>query len=160
MSIRNKAIAILDKHWDKTLPVNLDKIADSLGLSVEKSLGIDGDIDTSGKLSVVNGQAIATINKADTQARQRFTLAHEIGHFVLGHGSQTDKTETLYRNTQGYQPLVEQEANAFAAELIMPEIAIDFCIREQGIRTIDGLADKFGVSQIAMEYRLKNLSWL
>jgi Zn-dependent peptidase ImmA (M78 family) len=54
--------------------------------------------------------------------RQRFTLAHEIGHHVLGHASSVDDARALAADG-GDQPMDERCANAFAAELLIPPAA-------------------------------------
>ena len=54
-------------------------------------------------------------------ARQRFTLAHEFGHFRMGHEAGVDKLESI--NGRDYSPR-EVTANAFAAEFLAPKDAI------------------------------------
>lgn len=147
---------ILSRHWDWKIPVDLDSIADKLGITVIYPLGIDGDYDISGKFCIEDGVPICYINQFDVPHRQRFTLAHELGHYQLGHGEQTD----MYRDPNAYQSPLEREANAFAAELIMPKVAIDYFIQEKKMTSLSALAEKFGVSEIAMRYRLKNTGWL
>ncbi|MDP8100697.1 ImmA/IrrE family metallo-endopeptidase [Phocoenobacter atlanticus] len=160
MSACSEAIHILDFYWDKELPVNLEAIATQLGVTVEKCLKIDDDWDISGKFTYVNGNPVCFVNTADIETRQRFTLAHELGHFVLRHGEHIDRTDSLYRNNNEYQDWREVEANIFAAELTMPRSALDFLIMKKNITRIDDLAREFGMSERAMYYRLKNTGWL
>lgn len=106
------------------------------------------------------------INEHDTPARQRFTIAHEIGHHML-HSTDTLHYDNipldvppvvLYRsnNNSNYN---EVEANAFAAELLMPDDVIEKVI-QLGVEVIDELANIFKVSPDAMRYRLINLGYI
>lgn len=149
-----------EQHWNGVVPVDIEAIARKMGVDVRYSRGIDGDVDISGKFYYENNLPVCVVNCYDTEQRQRFTLAHELGHFVLGHGNKIDRTESLYRNPNGYQDYSEFQANAFAAELLMPKILVDFLIEEKNIVSVERLAEKLNVSQIAMKYRLKNIGWL
>jgi len=103
------------------------------------------------------------VNEGHSQTRQRFTIAHEIGHYLL-HSNETlhyDKnttdSEIFFRSD--VSSLNEIEANHFAAELLMPRDAIEKGINE-GITSTTVLADLFHVSEDAMKYRLINLGYL
>lgn len=158
----DKAREVLDLYWDRKVPVDLDKIAGALGVQVKYTYPIDDNPDVSGKLSfdLFSQLPICEINRFDISQRQRFTLAHELGHYLLGHGEQLDTNTKLYRNTNTSQSYEEMQANSFAAEIVMPEIAVDYFIREKNITTIEALALSFDVSEVAMKYRLKNLGWI
>lgn len=82
--------------------------------------------------------------------RQRFTVAHEIGHFMLSHNNQRkndidrDKTNSAH----------EKEANAFATELLMP---LEFLKKDLKMSIdIDELAKKYWVSKDAMSWRIQD----
>lgn len=88
--------------------------------------------------------------------RKAFTVAHELGHFFL----HTDKTTDLFYRMQilnltDEHRKDEQEANWFAASLLMPEKLVKhyFSITND----VDKLTTVFGVSPTAVYYRLKNL---
>ena len=93
--------------------------------------------------------------------RQRFTIAHELGHFVRGHL----KDKTLFRdpsknfNLNNYD-IYEVEANNFAAELLMPKSKIDFLLFDEGISSIAEMAYLLRVSPAAMTYRLKGMGYI
>lgn len=156
------AHSILEKYWDRALPVDLLDIAEKLGVQVlpgNFSKGFFGsDDEISGTFQYVNGVPTCTINESHHINRQRFTLAHELGHFVLEHGEKCDDSKTLYRQN-GHTDPVEIEANNFAAELLMPKTAVNVLIKDKGCG-ISELADWFQVSEQAMYFRLKNLGWL
>jgi IrrE N-terminal-like domain len=133
------------------LPVPVDAIADDLlGLYVEQS----DVLDCSGLLLPAERRVV--LRAGEPTARQRFTLAHELGHWVCqvreGHEAPVycraaDMTPTIDK-------ALEREANVFAAELLMPELAV----REEFARAASAaeLATWFGVSEEAMGWRLYN----
>jgi Zn-dependent peptidase ImmA (M78 family) len=127
-------------------PVPVDAIAeDLLGLHVS-----EGDLDgLSGYLLPAERRVV--LNAADSEVRRRFTLAHEVGHWVCQ--CLAGRVAPIYCRLQevslGKDRTVEREANIFAAELLMPEDAI---------KAAEGSADEratvFGVSAEAMARRL------
>jgi Zn-dependent peptidase ImmA (M78 family) len=127
------------------LPVPVESIAeDLLGLAIhEKEL--DG---ISGLLYPEERQIY--VNASDIAGRRRFTIAHELGHWVCqcleGRG------ECVMCRAEDVSPSadrsLEREANVFAAELLMPEPAIRQAVAEEN------MAARFGVSDLAMQWRL------
>lgn len=94
------------------------------------------------------------IEKTDFITRQVFSVAHEIGHYVL-HNDGTSHTSLRDTTTTQGIDTKEIEANCFAANLLMPK---DEVLRLVGLGfAVDSMASYFGVSPIAMEYRLNNL---
>jgi Zn-dependent peptidase ImmA (M78 family) len=148
-----KARDILRQHWNLEFPVNVGQIAKALGMTIEEH----SDIDYSGRLKYVGRPKVPVIevNANDVRMRQRFTIAHEIGHHALGHGE--GKRDTIDEFSLSNTSPVERAANQFAAELLMPESRIRNLIFEEGIKDLKKLASKADVSQVAMQYRLKNL---
>jgi len=154
MTSKQLANAVLRQHWDGTLPVQPVAIATALNAKVipDPDLG-----PISGQFSLEEEGPVIRYNSKEPPMRQRFTVAHEIGHYALGHG---DYFRDPIRNfsTRNFDPK-EAQANRFAAELLMPEIAVSGLIRERGITDVKALAREFQVSEAAMMYRLKNLGW-
>jgi Zn-dependent peptidase ImmA (M78 family) len=109
-----------------------------------------------------NGKVTIYYNPNHHENRIRFTIAHELAHFLLGH---LKENQTHYRDftdnfkSSTYNPK-EIEANKFAAKLLMPEDKLNFLIYKKGITSIKELAKIMKVSEAAMVYRLKNLGWL
>ena len=101
------------------------------------------------------GGPVIEYNMADSMTRQRFTIAHEIGHYVLQHGNAPRDSAQNF-GSRVNSP-IERDANQFAAELLMPEEAVVAMIN-QGYRSPETLAQLFMVSPAAMGYRLANLS--
>jgi IrrE N-terminal-like domain len=145
-------------RYSEDLPVKLASMAGELGLEVFKSPlkpNVSGLIEPSE--SAVSGFRIR-INRHELAERQRFTLAHEIGHYMLHRdkigGGIVDNV--MYRSNLSSR--YEVEANKFAADLIMPMHHIKLKLKELGgvvsDETIIALAGLFRVSQAAMRIRL------
>lgn len=151
----NKAQEILQTYWDGTLPINVKGIARRMGIDVVEN----AQMEESGMIEIDSvGAATITVKSTEFGPRQNFTIAHEIGHYALGHVSINNR---LLRDdasnfmTGTFKP-VEREANQFAAALLMPEQLIQVAIK-QGHASIGALARLFGVSEVAMKWRLVNL---
>lgn len=156
------AKTVLNQHWDGALPVDVLSIATRMGINVVDADPMDGVAGFIKRGENDSSQIICAINRSDAITRQRFTLAHEIGHFALGHLSdgRTQFRDTLkqFSNTDGdYR---ETDANNFAARLLMPAHVVNWLIKDKGFKTIESLAQKFNVSNQAMTYRLNSLGWL
>jgi hypothetical protein len=94
------------------------------------------------------------VNGAEFVARQRFTLAHEFGHAWIGHAARlaVDTDETLTYTTD---PL-EIEANAFAAELLVPKAGLrERVAGEPTLEDVVRIAVEYGVSTPMLLVRLK-----
>ncbi|MFN3228596.1 MAG: ImmA/IrrE family metallo-endopeptidase [Asticcacaulis sp.] len=101
------------------------------------------------------------INKNHAHVRQRFTAAHELGHYIyhrdlLGRGVGDTRAyradRTPFENA-AIRPVHERQANSFAANILMPQKSIS-ALRTQGISEPRELAAKLEVSEQAMRIRL------
>ena len=94
------------------------------------------------------------VNGNQFAPRQRFTLAHEFGHAWIGHDGrlEVDSFETLSGRTSN--PL-EVQANAFAAEFLVPKAGLDRFETEPTLEDVVTLAGDYGVSAPAMVIRLE-----
>lgn len=113
--------------------------------------------DVSGKLEYKDGFWIMTINSQHPEVRQRFTMGHELGHY-LNHRNTTKSFEdtVFFRDSQ--KSSMEYMADQFAALLLMPENEIKIMLNN-GIKTVKDMALKFGVSLESMKYRLEQLGY-
>ncbi len=147
----------VDVSKTRTNAIDVEDIAKRLDINVVYQ---DFESDISGVFFRKNNNLFLGVNKTHHPNRQRFTVAHEIGHYIL-HSSELLHYDTgdLHFRKDDVSGLDEVEANHFAAELLMPASLVDKCI-ESGVRVISDLADRFGVSEDAMRYRLINLGWL
>jgi Zn-dependent peptidase ImmA (M78 family) len=158
------AADLIDQAGVKRPPVPVDKIAQFLGAQVAYE-AFNGDV--SGMLYREADRTLIGVNSAHPTTRQRFTLAHEVAHLRLHKGVFID---TLGRVNwrDGTSDFEEVQANAFAAELLMPrkfmtaeiERAVTKTRQISAEQLIIELAETFRVSQEAMRYRLINLGVL
>jgi Zn-dependent peptidase ImmA (M78 family) len=134
---------------DPELPVPVHQIAeDLLGLHVATA-----DLkELSGSLCLAEREI--RVNVSEPETRRRFTLAHELGHWVchcLG-----GRDEPVFCRHQDMDSWVdralEREANVFAAELVMPEPEVREVFAQHG--DVREVAAIFGVSPLAMHWRL------
>ncbi|MGH2902054.1 MAG: ImmA/IrrE family metallo-endopeptidase, partial [Solirubrobacteraceae bacterium] len=148
---------LLDDVWaGKGLPVDPVRIARTLGISV-----IDANLssDVSGALVKQHGQdPTILLNASDSRNRQRFSCAHEIGHYVkrseeLDEYEYVDLRGALAAN--GTDP-DEIWANQFAAALLMPADEVE-AFKKDKLTDIE-MSLRFGVSREAMNHRLTNLN--
>lgn len=159
-------------------PIQLKELASMLDLEVKIGLPDVAnfeDLSYAGHVSVSEtGAGKIWINPFESEVRQRFTFAHEIGHYVLhlfGDGKREFKDDAKTLRRGGAWNRDEYQANNFAAQLLMPK----YLLLEYGAQLIENhkkenngkaisvtsfvsaLANMFNVSQAAMTYRLKNL---
>jgi len=143
--------------------IDVDKIAGILGLRINYS-----DIEHSGKIS--NKEIL--VNEYESKNRQRFTIAHEIGHFIFDHG---ESLRTIHE--EQYKNIIEKTneivANNFAANLLMPknlvlELLVDnlkklgYDVTEEfdndvEKKLVQSVADTLNVSSQALSYQIDNL---
>ena len=147
----------VDMFGDVDLPVDPVKIAQQLGISVFTD---ELDQGVSGMLIKEKGRdAEIYLNRTDHKNRQRFTCAHELGHYIKRTNDKGDLNFAFVdsRDALASQGTHQDEiyANQFAAELLMPEREVR-AKRKQADLT--QLAYLFGVSTEAMKYRLVNLA--
>lgn len=161
------AARVLEDVGAEPPKVDPREIAKRLGARV---VGIEaGDDQSSGMVARDKGRIFIGVNESHAEVRQRFTIAHEIGHMLL-HASDpliVDKDFAVigHRRSDGTSDIREVEANAFAAALLMPEEWVRDAVRLVDLDvSVDSsmaeLAERFGVSQQAMTYRLINLGVL
>jgi len=109
----------------------------------------------------VNSGAVIWVNPLQSEARRRFTLAHELGHHLLRHADRFhvdlsgDYSPIATGGHPGYDWRAERAANEFAANLLMPAAMV----RKEYSKNPDvkSLAKRFSVSVAAMGNRLGNL---
>ncbi len=111
----------------------------------------------SGQLSYSDGFWTININSLHNKKRQRFTLAHELGHYILHKEKNAEFKDTVFFRNDVLDSM-EYKANEFASELLMPEVDVRAYVNK-GIRNIGNLAEIFGVSAAAMKYRIISLGY-
>lgn len=141
--------------------VDVGQLAEALGVTV---LNHELDDEVSGMLLAKKERAVIVVNSKHHRNRQRFSLAHELGHYVL---HREGEAEVFHRDEVSSlgTSRVEVEANTFAAELLMPEEDIrnwaesyEFDLLDE--RAITEKAGELGVSVQALSIRLDRLGLL
>lgn len=147
----------ISEHLEE-YPVKLGRLAKSLGVKVLRSTLPRG---TSGQIGYEGDEFVIRINRHESKHRQRFTLAHEIAHYLL-HKENIVKAGGWSENVllrSGQPEQIEYEANRLASDLVMPsdqlELATSEYVGPMTSEVIEDLARKFGVSTAAMEIKLQ-----
>jgi len=175
MSVRRKLIrdlstGLLERHNIVSAPVDVEKIAQALHLDVRKD-SVEGDISGFLFRNHEKSSAIIGVNRKQHSNRQRFTVAHELGHFLLHAGDKihVDRGfEVRLRSDESSKgtDIDEKEANLFAAELLMPKSFVEKDLEKVGPvdlmdeKTIKKLAEKYQVSPHAFAFRLAYLGYV
>jgi Zn-dependent peptidase ImmA (M78 family) len=108
------------------------------------------------------------VNESHHPNRQRFTIAHEFGHYVSYVNNSYSKTyldtqgnvtDVMYRKQEcnSEEEKMEQEANLIAARLLMKEDIMNKLIREN--REISDIAKQLRISVEAVSYRIKSFGY-
>jgi Zn-dependent peptidase ImmA (M78 family) len=144
-------------------PVPVERMATAKGCVIRQSdLG-----EISGILVRSSSGSVIGVNKIHPETRRRFTIAHELGHFLLHQGEGVTYDEDFRVSLRSDQSstgtdVAEIEANFFAASLLMPNGLLLADPRTKSIELEDSdatsdLAATFGVSTQAMTLRLARL---
>lgn len=144
------------------LPFDITAMVQDHGISI-----IRRDIERSvtGVLVLDSTRVTMLLNRLFDASQQRFSLAHLFGHFVL-HKNLSPLFVELIRpeESRSHQPwaLLEQEADEFAAEMLMPEEILRDCVTAKphhfrSPSVVQPLAARFGVSELAFALRLSQL---
>jgi Zn-dependent peptidase ImmA (M78 family) len=166
--IEKKALEVLKSLETLEAPIPIKTIIKNHGIKLSP---YDLGEDVSGVLVIDNTNCKIGYNSTESHTRQRFTLAHELGHFILHKSKQqevfVDNVTYMFRknNVRSKDYKIEMEANQFAAAILMPKVLVeserkkldDGFINDHDL--IVELSKKFKVSQIAMTYRLNNLGY-
>ena len=160
--MNNAVENVLDRYWDHLLPVDPFKIAAEWGARVEplEENAAFNNQGVSGIAVIKNGVHRIYYNQHEHGNRQRFTVAHELAHHVLGHTKDGEYHRDNVQNYMTTAPLIqERQANQFAAALLMPEKAIMHYVTREGVDSTFELAKIFNVSEAAMRWRLKEIGF-
>lgn len=139
------------------IPVKLAQIAARLGVTIKASTLAAG---ISGEIRPVGNSYEIKVNRHDSTGRQRFTVAHELAHYLLHRDQIGDglRDDVLYRSS--LSDAREAEANRLAAQILMPKQAVRRAVEDyegDPDHLCANLAQSFGVSEAAMRIRIDNL---
>ena len=96
---------------------------------------------------------VIAVSRNQSEVHQRFTIAHELGHYFLNHEQQPPDTQEQIQNATPF----EVAANRFASELLMPQQKAEVLLKKSHSQT--AMARCFNVSDESMGFRLDNLGY-
>lgn len=171
--IESSAEGLLRRAGALSMPVDIHKVAVCLDVKVHSETLED---QMSGVLVIKGSEHHILVNSAHHANRQRFTIAHELGHLVLHDTSQDrlfidaqlrvyqragEPSASAYTDPNSLTtPQEEREANFFAAALLMPATLVRHAAFKATVwdeHDVASLAQSFGVSEQAMSIRLQRL---
>ena len=159
--------------WEKEIPIPIVAICRDMGFSIYKQelpeeicgyIAIDGELKEK-----FETDRIISVNVSESNKRRRFTVAHELGHFLFdfkpGNRIQYYNAFELNHTSEETNieiPLEERRASRFAAELLMPKDEFKEAFRKANTEfpndlyhVVQELSDKFLVPPRAVERRIK-----
>lgn len=158
--IEKRADEVLKEAKLRKIPIAVEDIASHFKLRIGRA----SSDHFSGMLLRKDGTALIGVNSNEAAVRQRFTIAHELGHFFL---HPNNEAFVDYRMSGVPRTGKERDADTFAAALLMPasELAKDFSkavgdilVDEDQMKSVvTFLAKRYEVSDDAMRIRLMNL---
>jgi Zn-dependent peptidase ImmA (M78 family) len=154
--VQNKVNELLGQFGAGRFPVPVIEIAGQLGINVLSDPDYQNEgsghieIDDAGKASII-------VNEKQSPVRKRFTIAHEIAHYIfdMDYLKQHRSIDRDGNAADGTYREREKRANCFAALLLMPED--QFIEQWIALGSIDKIADYFSVSRDAARYRSMNM---
>ncbi|OTG44176.1 hypothetical protein B7935_10315 [Streptococcus agalactiae] len=149
---------------------NIEKAVEEFGVDVQYSNFENESDPVSGFLMYEKNKPVIVLNAGESVRRQRFTLAHELGHLILHWnwlpGEQVsdlneDLFEISYRNKKDYKKdemIRENEADTFAGEFLLPLDSVKDSLKSvSSDSVIATLMEDFKVSQSCAYVRVNNL---
>ncbi len=134
--------------------VDIEEVAKWNGIEISYEIM---ESSKSGYLKNIDNKWIIGVNKKHNPKRQRFTIAHELGHFYMHRNKNLDFEDATFFRAEN-STSIEYTANEFASNLLMPENRINKAIQD-GIKNISELAELFSVSAAAIKYRVISLGY-
>lgn len=164
--LRREATRLLDRYGVIAPAVPVDRIAKQVGAEV-RFLPYKGEL--AGMLARSGGYPVIGVNSLHHRNRQRFTIAHELGHLLLHdldvHIDRDFRVRHRDTTSSTATDPIEVEANRFAAELLMPYAMLAEDLGDAGIDVermddVGPLAKRYGVSVQAMMHRIANYAYI
>ncbi|HXC76969.1 MAG TPA: ImmA/IrrE family metallo-endopeptidase [Candidatus Acidoferrum sp.] len=148
--VDRQAIRLLKLSETLGPPVPINEIASALPRIIVKHVP---DLPSSGRAQWNGSGWVLLVDSTEAKVRQRYSLSHELAHVIwhpLTAHALPDTTYTLAEDR------IEQACEYFAACLLMPRVWMKRAYFDQGIQDVPSLARLFGVSWLAMRYRLEH----
>lgn len=160
--VRRRARELLSDHGLNSVPVDVEHIIRARGLQIVEVPSIRPGV--FGAFYLDGAEAgIMVSHECYTPGHRRFTLAHELGHFVLdGHAEEllpagATLAVSLGGDFRDQRSRVEREADTFAAELLMPRASVVAIARDGSLMAVKGIARVCEVSLSSAAIRMSDL---
>ncbi len=161
---RNDIINLAKSSYNHTGNVDVVSLASQLGIevyAVEESDDFVAQI----KYSKKNDQFYILVNKNHPHTRQRFSIAHELAHYVRDHDK--IKAKGAMNRQNGGDANEEHQADKLAAEILMPDEIVRDYMNQMDVDStqvikhglIAKLSEKFKVSKLVATLRLRHLKY-
>lgn len=134
------------------LPVDMIALCHGLGVRVVEYIDPCPEVGD-GFSAIIDGVPHICIERGRSPRRVRFTVAHELGHILLGH---VGKYTLVNREPSPHDDPVEQAANTFAARLLAPACVLWGC----RVSSAAEIAALCGISDMAARYRWERMQIL
>lgn len=157
-SVANK---ILYSYWNLKIPVNVYQIAENIGFNIVENQNEYNNaiLNLNNKTIIINNNESHINNLSEQKLQNKFTIAHQLGHYVLNH-TKTKQNDLIFIddddvfNGKKNYDYREVEANMFAARLLIPTDALrEVMINVKNV-TIKDIAYFFQVKESHVTYRL------
>ena len=159
---RNLSWEVLIQNKVSKLPVKIVPICRSYGIRVRsyqdgadilEKLNLTQMIDrTDGFMTYISGKPAIFYDQRCTEGRKRFTIAHELGHYLLGHVKPGQVT-TINREPEPGDSPAERQANQFAARILAPACVL----WGLDLHDADEIAAACGISKQAAAFRAERM---
>jgi len=156
---RDLAWQILIEQNICELPVNVDFICEKMGIpivplstliSITETYSLSSEELQSGSVMIIDNNAIIFVSEEESIERKRFTIAHELGHYLLKHAQRFEDLEEVKSEKE---KIFEREANVFASRLLAPACVLWGC----GVNSAIDIADLCQISKEAAQYRWERM---
>lgn len=168
--IRKKAEEFCRTNGIKSYPVEIVRICKENGIKVFEEY-LDSDVSGLIVVDEKNWEKYETnqfiiVNLAESAVRRRFTIAHELAHYILHRNGNRLYAHRDMTSDSSARSSIEQEANYFAANILMPETLVREKVEDikneiwgklPNFVLVREIADNFVVSESAAEVRLRQL---
>lgn len=147
---RDAAWHLLIDFKIQSLPIKVSEICFKLGIKLKYS---DELLDSDGYSLFIEDVPYIVIKKIDNVGRLRFTVAHELGHILLGH---VGKYELVNREPSSADNEIEQSANIFASRLLAPACVLWGC----NVTSAEQISKLCDISLQAAQFRMQRMQEL
>jgi len=147
---RNLSWEVLLREGVDSLPVSASKLCRQMGISLAYG---DPGPGNDGYSTVINGSMYIVVQKGLSTGRTRFTIAHELGHILLGH---VGTYHLVNREPSETENPIEHETNVFASRLLAPACVLWGC----GVKSAEDISELCNISLQAARIRAKRMEVL